>query len=177
MTQEIIDIGALPNDGEGDPLRTAFAKINFNFTELFTGYSNLTTNAITTGLTPNQVIFETPISTFTQARFQINSVSSASDDSQNIILSAASVNNGSNVKFTGFGTIFYGSPVTSYNMDVSSGNVRILASPLVDAIVYHFIGYQIQYTSTQTHDLYLELDGYPDAYMATENNLILTTES
>ncbi len=27
-TQEIINIGTLPNDGEGDPLRVAFAKIN-----------------------------------------------------------------------------------------------------------------------------------------------------
>ena len=35
MTQEIINIGAQPNDGEGDPLRTAFAKINNNFTQLF----------------------------------------------------------------------------------------------------------------------------------------------
>lgn len=29
-----IDIGALPNDGTGDPLRTAFEKINENFAEL-----------------------------------------------------------------------------------------------------------------------------------------------
>jgi hypothetical protein len=35
-TQEIINIGASPNDGQGDPLRTAFAKINNNFTSLFT---------------------------------------------------------------------------------------------------------------------------------------------
>ena len=29
-----IDIGALPNDGTGDPLRTAFEKINENFADL-----------------------------------------------------------------------------------------------------------------------------------------------
>ena len=33
-TQEIINIGTLPNDGEGDPLRVAFAKINNNFSNL-----------------------------------------------------------------------------------------------------------------------------------------------
>ena len=33
MTQEIINIGAAPNDGEGDPLRTAFEKINNNFSQ------------------------------------------------------------------------------------------------------------------------------------------------
>ena len=29
--QETINIGALPNDGDGDPLRTAVGKINNNF--------------------------------------------------------------------------------------------------------------------------------------------------
>ena len=35
MSQEIINIGTLPNDGSGDPLRVAFQKINNNFTQLF----------------------------------------------------------------------------------------------------------------------------------------------
>jgi len=36
MAQEIINIGTTPNDGTGDPLRTAFNKVNENFTELYT---------------------------------------------------------------------------------------------------------------------------------------------
>jgi len=35
MTQEIINVGAVANDGQGDPLRTAFEKTNLNFTELY----------------------------------------------------------------------------------------------------------------------------------------------
>ena len=35
MTQQIIDIGSLPSDGSGDPLRVSFDKINQNFTELY----------------------------------------------------------------------------------------------------------------------------------------------
>jgi hypothetical protein len=35
MAQEIINIGTLPNDGSGDPLRVAFGKINNNFGELY----------------------------------------------------------------------------------------------------------------------------------------------
>ena len=35
MTQQIIDTGAVPNDGSGDPLRQAFDKINNNFANLF----------------------------------------------------------------------------------------------------------------------------------------------
>lgn len=37
MAQQIIDVGATPNDGEGDPIRTAFVKTNENFTELYAG--------------------------------------------------------------------------------------------------------------------------------------------
>ena len=35
MSQEIINIGAAANDGTGDPLRTAFDKVNNNFTQLY----------------------------------------------------------------------------------------------------------------------------------------------
>jgi len=48
-TQQIINIGASPNDGAGDPLRTAFQKTNENFSVLFgisgiTGIANGTSN-------------------------------------------------------------------------------------------------------------------------------------
>jgi hypothetical protein len=35
MTQFVINIGALPNDGTGDPLRTAFNETNLNFDQVF----------------------------------------------------------------------------------------------------------------------------------------------
>lgn len=35
MAQQIINVGPQPNDGLGDPLRTAFIKTNNNFTELY----------------------------------------------------------------------------------------------------------------------------------------------
>jgi hypothetical protein len=35
MAQQVIGIGASANDGQGDPLRTAFTKINQNFTEIY----------------------------------------------------------------------------------------------------------------------------------------------
>ena len=36
MSQYVINIGALPNDGTGDPLRTAFNDVNLNFDQVFT---------------------------------------------------------------------------------------------------------------------------------------------
>ena len=35
MSQQIIDVGASPNDGQGDPIREAFQKCNDNFSELY----------------------------------------------------------------------------------------------------------------------------------------------
>ena len=35
MAKQTINIGTSANDGTGDPLRTAFTKINQNFTELY----------------------------------------------------------------------------------------------------------------------------------------------
>jgi hypothetical protein len=41
MAQEVINVGSAPNDGTGDPLRTAYIKCNSNFGEL---YSRVQTN-------------------------------------------------------------------------------------------------------------------------------------
>jgi len=35
MTREVINVGTVPNDGLGDPLRTAYIKCNNNFGELY----------------------------------------------------------------------------------------------------------------------------------------------
>lgn len=35
MAQQVINIGTSANDGSGDPLRTAFDKVNDNFSELY----------------------------------------------------------------------------------------------------------------------------------------------
>lgn len=41
MARQVIDIGVNPNDGEGDPIRTAGQKINENFEELYQDVSNV----------------------------------------------------------------------------------------------------------------------------------------
>jgi hypothetical protein len=54
MVQQVINIGTGPNDGTGDPLRTAFYKINQNFSNLFISVVNtdlaFSDNTITTGV-------------------------------------------------------------------------------------------------------------------------------
>jgi len=143
-SQEYINVGVTPNDGLGDPLRTAFGKINNNFSNLFLTTVN-TTSTYTTGITANQVIYEYPANAFTQGVFQIRS--NTTSNNQSITISAQITNSNASVKFTGYGLTFSGSAVTNYNMDIDSGNVRILVSPIANANITHFIASQVTFNS------------------------------
>lgn len=138
MTQEIVNIGTLPNDGEGDPLRVAFGKINNNFSTLF-ATATVTSESNSVGTTPNQVIWELPVAQFTQGQFQILSGNTTTNDSQSVTISAHLTYDQSDVKWTGYATTFNGNAVTTYNMAVAGGNVQILVTPLVAANLQHFI--------------------------------------
>jgi hypothetical protein len=174
MTQEIINIGAVPNDGEGDPLRTAFQKINNNFTQLYSS-GTFTYDAYSFGNTAGQIIFETPANLFTQGNFQINSNNPDTDDSQNITLTVAISNDVSNVKWNGHGTLFFNGPVTRYDLDLVDGNIRILVNPLANATVYHFIAAQITFNNN-IPGMLLELEGLSGDVLGTENMIPITTE-
>lgn len=175
-SQEFINIGDMPNDGLGDPLRTAFEKINNNFSSLFFT-STSTSTAYSHGNTANQVIYEIPVVDFTQGIFQIRSQRPDNTDSQSITVSAQITNNGSDVKFTGYGlTISDSTYLTSYDMTVSSGNVRIVVNPLVNNSLFHFISAQVTVIGEETQGIDIELDGIPGSYLATEDMQIITTE-
>lgn len=47
MTIQTINIGSAPNDGSGDPLRTAFSKINDNFSNVTTDINSVSSNVST----------------------------------------------------------------------------------------------------------------------------------
>jgi hypothetical protein len=176
MTQEIINVGAAPNDGEGDPLRTAFEKVNNNFSQLYsTGF--FTSNAYTAGNTASQVIFEAPAASFTQGVFQINSNDLSSNDSENITLTATVLTDGSDVKWNGHSTLFNGNILTDYNMDIVDSNVRILVNPLIDTDMFHFISAQITWEGGLVQGLNLQVNGADNTDIDTENNFNLETEN
>lgn len=174
-TQQIINIGTLPNDGEGDPLRVAFGKINNNFSNLFATFVN-TSNAYTNGNTAGQVIFETPANTFTQGQFYVRSSDPGTNDSQSSQIYAQINPDGDAVKFTCYGSTFFGGPLTKFDMDVVGGNVRILCDPLVDTAIFHFISSQVMYQGSPVPGLNIQLDGYVDTLMSTEDDFDLETE-
>jgi hypothetical protein len=43
MAKSLINLGSIPNDNTGDPLRSAGEKINNNFNEIYTTFGNGTT--------------------------------------------------------------------------------------------------------------------------------------
>ena len=88
MAIQLVNVGTLPNDGEGDPLRTAFQKINNNFI-LMQQTSTHITSAVTLDDSPNQTVFEYPADEFTQALIQIQSYREDNNDSQNAFLGAS----------------------------------------------------------------------------------------
>jgi hypothetical protein len=177
MSQEIINIGTVANDGEGDPLRTAFQKINNNFTQLFT--AGFATYQFTTfDNAPNQVIFEIPASLFTQGTFQINSANPENNNSQNIVLVAGIYNDSTDVGWTGRNTIVNNNAVVSgydIEIDPDSGNLQILVTPIPDATLNHLISAQVQ-VSDFVLGMPLGIE-QGDVMLTTEGSLILTTEN
>ena len=62
MAQQFINVGTTANDGQGDPLRTAFTKCNDNFTEVYAA----TYNTIINGSSSVNVLQDSAV-TFTVA--------------------------------------------------------------------------------------------------------------
>lgn len=174
MAIQLVNVGTLPNDGEGDPLRTAFQKINNNFTYL-QQTSTTITKTVTLDDTANQAIFEYPADEFTMALFQIKSYRDDNNDSQCAFIGAEIYNDLSNVRFTVYGLTNVGDWLTQYNMDVSGGNVRILVSPLQDEVINHFISYQITYEGDLGIGVPMIAEG-GNTLVTETGNVVITTE-
>lgn len=174
-TQEIINIGTQPNDGEGDPLRVAFGKINNNFSNLFSTFVN-TSSSYTVGNTAGQLIFETPANTFTMGQLYIYSADATTEESQTIQLFAQLNQPGDDVKFTGYGSTFFGNALSTYDMAVVGGNVQVFANPLTSDTLFHFIGSQNMWVGSNIAGLLVGIDGYVDSVMSTENDFNVETE-
>ena len=175
MAIQLVNIGALPNDGDGDPLRVAFGKINNNFILMQQTATNIT-SAVSTGLDPDQVVFEYPSDEFTQALIQIQSYREDNDDTQNALIGASIHSMGDAVSFTTYGITNTGDWLTRYNMDVSGGNVRLLVTPLQDQVIQHFIAYQVTFAGDLGLGVPMIAEG--GAGLITEtSNINITTEN
>lgn len=96
MAQETIGIGSNPNDGNGDPIRTAMTKINNNFNEMYSSFTM--SGAVTVGnSTVNSVVSNTGglVAGNTTANVVANSTTiKVSNSTGNATLTPASVSIG-----------------------------------------------------------------------------------
>jgi hypothetical protein len=63
MTRSVINVGLQPNDGTGDPLRTAFQKTNANFAELYEIGVNVTVPQVNKGTVSGAVLITQSVGT------------------------------------------------------------------------------------------------------------------
>ena len=184
VNYEIIQIGATPNDGSGDPLRVAFGKINNNFANL-SSTAVISSNTYTTGNIANQVIWEYPANAFTLGSFFIKSNDPGTIDQQDVRIDAQLSANSSNVKFSAYSSTQWGNVLirgSGYDMDVTSGNVRITIDPDVANVtgsqtLFHFINSSVMFQGEAPAGLPIALDGYVDSVTQTETgDGVITTE-
>lgn len=174
-TQEIINIGANPNDGSGDPLRVAFEKINNNFSNLFPTAIN-TSSSYTVGTTPGQLVFETDANAFTMAQLYVYAADAEGNSSQSMQLNAQ-INQGlDDAKFSAVGTSVFGDALSTYSMRVLDGNVQLLANPIANSTIFHFIGSSIIWIGADVPGLLMGVDGYANTVLSTENDINISTE-
>jgi hypothetical protein len=136
MAKQTINIGSNANDGTGDPLRTAFDKINDNFTELYgsdndlnTLDSNLDVNnyIITTGVTNGNITI-TPNGTgdLLLGALRVNGTSISADNSSFINLNEGVIIDGTlrvddAVNLNTSLTLATGATVTEFSTSTSLG--------------------------------------------------------
>jgi hypothetical protein len=180
MSQEIINIGTLPNDGEGDPLRVAFTKINNNFSQIFNslGQAEGSTVAGATGIITGQVIFTYPIADFVQGMFQINS-SDQIANTQNITINTSKTTEVAppTVINSALNTMSYppGVAITTYDIVVVGEEVQIQINPLINVDMYHYISYRISTSGAVAAPLLL--NGYPTGTaLNTQDEINITTQ-
>jgi fibronectin-binding autotransporter adhesin len=144
MARQVINIGSSANDGTGDPLRTAFDKINDNFVELYGGDNdintldaNLNTNnfAITTGVTNGDITI-TPNGTgaINLGAMKFVGTTISSDDSTQITI-AENIQTTGTINVTGAATLgtsltlATGATVTGIdNGTLATGSATLLAT-------------------------------------------------
>ena len=122
MAQQTISIGTTANDGTGDPLRTAFNKINSNFTELYTSSPfgkqvTITGNQITANAsTADLVLSGSGTGGVTASGLRFGGTSISADDS-----SIVNINEGLNVT----GNITAEGDITATGNIFANGNINL----------------------------------------------------
>jgi len=92
---------------------------------------------------PNQSVVRTDATNFVAGNFEITSIQTDTRTSQTVKLAITTTPDKTSANYTAYGTVFVGTPLTRYTVDVVSGNVVISVSPFLNQTILHKITYQI----------------------------------
>jgi hypothetical protein len=91
----------------------------------------------------NQVIYEFPVANMSSGTFKITSVKETPTRfSQYGVVDVLRPSDASAIKYVVHSTVFTGSPITTYNVDLHFGNVRIMVTPLFNSVITHIVSYE-----------------------------------
>jgi hypothetical protein len=99
--------------------------------------------ATTVGNTQGQLILSIPENEMVSGKFDIKSQSTNTANNQSTTMVINKNSAGTNIRFSVSGTTFNGAPITSYNVDLAFGQIRILVNPLVTDTIVHTLSYQL----------------------------------
>ena len=187
MTQLIINVGNVANDGQGTPLRTAFEYINNNFTELYSvgtapaianGTSNVTVVSangnITTSVngTSNVVVFASTGAYVTGLISASGNIIAGNLDAVNLVINSISSDDSSFVTIED-GVNVNGEITATGN--IFGGNLTIAGNTATITTASYSIGYlnvpQVSLSSNITTAL---VDSGKHYYSVSASNLALT---
>lgn len=118
-----VNVGAAPNDGTGDSLRTSFIKVNENFQDILSIWPNVSQNEIYANIT------STYISTFNLVEAQTLSGNILTAPSGNLTITSTNVNVSGTITTTG-NIIGVSSNLLSINHTVRSPAGNSLSTPI-----------------------------------------------
>ena len=122
MTQQLINVGSAPNDGSGDSLRDAFIKTNTNFSDIYGRIFEQAT--ITTTSTTQTTLASFDSATYSSGKFLVQATQGTLKHVTEILV----VHDGTTAIATEYGTLITSSSLFSIDVDINSGNVRILVT-------------------------------------------------
>lgn len=90
----------------------------------------------------NQVLFQIPATLFRNGLVYVHSREVNANNSQSVTLAINKNNNNNTVGYSVYGTVFVGTTLTDYDVDIGYGNVRVMVNPLLNTPMVHTVSYQ-----------------------------------
>ena len=132
-TLEFVSFNTVPNSSAGAQNLTGLADVTITGTPVIgetlqhngSQFVNDYTVTATTTSTSQTAILSLPVATYRSAEYTIQ----VTEGTKHHVTKVLAIHNGTNVYFNEYGTLFTNSSLSTFALDVNSGNMRLLATP------------------------------------------------